>query len=76
MKNEGKKTLIDSNGEVIPRLESDERCAKCRKKLIYSESYDALFCASCNEWREKGCSDPSCYYCGGRPEKPLMQASV
>lgn len=78
MSNESSKgKLVDSNGDAIPRLEMDERCPTCRKKLIYAERYDALFCASCNEWREAACcTDPSCDYCGGRPAKPLMQPSM
>jgi hypothetical protein len=77
MRNERKNAFIGSSGEPVPRLETGERCPKCSKKRVYSERYDALFCASCNEWQEAACcTDPSCTYCAGRPEKPLIQASI
>ena len=37
-----KEPLIDSEGNVIPCLEFDERCSACRAKLIYSEVSDQL----------------------------------
>ena len=78
MSNEGVKgKLVDSNGSVLPRLEVDQTCSNCNSKLIYNERYDALFCASCNEWCEPACcNDPTCDCCGGRPPKPLLKSCV
>jgi hypothetical protein len=43
----------------------------CEHIRDYSEKYDAYFCSKCNSWLEKKCSDPNCYYCPNRPERPL-----
>lgn len=47
------------------------KCSKCKVKLSYNERYDAYFCATCNEWCEKTCSDKKCFYCKNRPIKPV-----
>ena len=46
-------------------------CAICHEQIIYSEQYDAYYCYGCNVWLEGKCSDPECYFCPNRPEKPL-----
>ena len=45
-------------------------CDKCGDKLSYSVDDDCLYCATCNEWKEKKCSDANCDFCQNRPEKP------
>src|SRR5438552_262096 len=35
-----------------------------------NDDYDAYYCATCGEWLEPRCADPSCEYCANRPEMP------
>jgi hypothetical protein len=39
--------------------------------LKYSEDWDAWYDPKENVWVEDKCSDPTCTYCAGRPERPL-----
>lgn len=39
--------------------------------MKYSEQWDAYYDETTNEWTESKCSDPTCEYCAGRPEKPM-----
>lgn len=48
-------------------------CEKCGTKLKRNEKYDAYYCKKCNEWAEGQCSDPDCFYCVGRPDKPFSK---
>lgn len=67
----------EKNGDVIInsiKIEGfvwDEKCKICNNFLIYSDKYDAYFCAYCNVWVEPKCGDPNCEYCKNRPDKPL-----
>ena len=64
--------LRDSKGRLVAGWDKSNTCSKCHNASIYYyEDYDAFFCASCNEWNEEDCSDPSCDYCASRPSKPL-----
>jgi hypothetical protein len=47
-------------------------CSTCSSERQYSEKYDAHFCELCNKWLEDKCSDPGCFFCAERPEKPSM----
>lgn len=61
-----------AKGYVIANLCCAYTCDKCSNKTIYyCETYDATFCATCNEWRESICNDPTCETCISRPFKPL-----
>ena len=51
--------------------EEGKKCSKCNSSTIYHATFDALFCAFCNIWLEKKCSDLYCDYCSTRPERPL-----
>jgi len=58
---------IDKNEVIINdiRIEgsiADEKCPKCNNFLILYEKYDSYFCAYCNEWTERKCSDPDCFF--------------
>lgn len=46
-------------------------CPVCFQMLRFSDDFDALYCASCNEWVEITCVDLSCELCQSRPEHPL-----
>ena len=37
--------------------------------MKYSEQWDAYYDEARNEWTESKCSDPTCEYCAGRPER-------
>lgn len=39
-------------------------------KIEYNEKFDSDFCAVCDEWKNKLCSDENCEFCQGRPSKP------
>jgi hypothetical protein len=47
-------------------------CKNCNAYCLYNERHDAYFCSGCDEWIEKACDDPKCFYCVGRPLKPSM----
>lgn len=32
-----------------------KKCEICKKKLPYSERWDAYYCQHCNEWKEEKC---------------------
>jgi hypothetical protein len=38
----------------------------------YCETHDAYFDPLKDEWLESACSDPECWYCPGRPERPSL----
>lgn len=46
-------------------------CPKCFQMLRFSDDFDALYCASCNEWIEITCDDLTCEVCQSRPARPL-----
>ena len=43
----------------------------CSRPTFHHEGWDTYFCVICNTWNEGECGDLSCYYCTGRPAKPL-----
>ena len=45
-----------------------QECGEARR--LYSEKFDAYFCAVCDKWLEKKCNDQTCVFCSNRPEKP------
>lgn len=46
-------------------------CPSCGKKDAYSERYDALYCAHCDQWLEGVCPDTICWArCADRPARP------
>ena len=49
-----------------------KKCSECSKELHYfSRQYDSFVCIECNTYTESDCGDKSCFYCAGRPPKPL-----
>ena len=62
--------LIDNRIRINGFISKD-RCPNCDNLQIYSDEYDALFCAFCNVWLEPKCSKPNCEQCAKRAEKPL-----
>lgn len=64
-------TFLMANNRLIDAVALEDYCPECLGLLRYSDDYDALFCANCNEWREEACEDPSCENCKGRPNRPL-----
>ena len=59
------------NGQKFDGIIDDMPCPKCSEFRIYSDDFDAYFCAACNEWLESACSDTTCEFCKDRPDKPL-----
>ncbi len=59
------------NGHKFDGIIDDTLCPKCSESKIYSDDYDAYFCAACDEWLESACSDATCQFCRSRPIKPL-----
>lgn len=57
---------------MIEWSEMADHCVRCMHSLVYNEEFDSVYCASCDEWREASCEDPSCDFCGDRPAKPSM----
>lgn len=63
---------ITINGKTIHGFIDDVyQCKICDGDMALYQRYDAYFCPECNEWGEKACEDPDCYFCQERPEKPL-----
>lgn len=46
-------------------------CENCGTIKSYIEGRDSYICVKCNEWKESQCTDPECYFCVGRKEKPF-----
>lgn len=46
--------------------------APCGHPQVYSERFDAHFCAVEDRWLEPACHDESCEYCSTRPASPMM----
>lgn len=51
----------------------NNKCSHCKNNLSYSERWDAYFCEPCNDWNEKTCSDPDCFFCVNRPQRPVNE---
>lgn len=66
------KDLISIDGyEFCGWVIEEEACVACGQPVIYTESLDAKFCATCNAWKEPPCSDPECTFCRQRLKPPL-----
>lgn len=46
------------------------KCTSCGGNTERNEKHDAYHCKACDQWSEKVCSDSTCEFCAGRPEKP------
>jgi hypothetical protein len=44
----------------------------CGHPQIYSERYDAHFCAVDDKWLEAACGGADCVFCPGRPARPSV----
>ncbi len=49
----------------------DVNKSACGHVRIYSERYDAYFCARDNRWDTENCGDPTCKPCTLRPDPPM-----
>ena len=45
----------------------------CRDYSVRNDDYDAEVCLYCNTFLEVACTDPTCYFCVGRPLRPYPQ---
>jgi len=45
-------------------------CEACGERALYNYTYDSYLCPKCNEFLEKKCDDPKCFYCPKRPDRP------
>lgn len=57
-------------GIIRGRTITSENCIVCGNRLRYSKKYGALYCPTCDTWRSAKCSDPDCWACNNRPDKP------
>lgn len=57
--------------EIKHRTVDFVNCRYTEHATQYSQQHDAAFCFECNIWLEGKCDDYLCYFCVGRPEKPL-----
>lgn len=51
-------------------------CPNCKANLAYDERFDADYCPICKIWLENVCTDPDCFYCSKRPEKPIPKNKI
>ncbi len=42
-----------------------------RHSVEHFDKHDAMYCKDCNIWLEGKCDDYLCYFCVGRPAKPI-----
>jgi len=63
-------TFFAKGRKVVAWTELSNHCPECSEQLKHNEEYDSKFCASCNEWQESSCDDPTCEHCTSRPNKP------
>jgi len=66
-----KEDKVHIDDKVVSGWIDEEKCTKCGNLRIYSDDYDAYFCAHCNIWLETKCSDLFCEYCKKRPKNPI-----
>lgn len=59
-----KKAVIDGREVFV--------CKECGEELLFNATYDAYYCAKCDEWAEPQCGDDCCDYCRNRPERPSL----
>ena len=65
------------NPELADHSAVRDLLIECRDELSrtfidqhsYSEQYDAFYDNTTGEWTESKCSDPTCEFCVGRPDK-------
>lgn len=57
-------------GVIRGRRITSDNCIVCGNRLKYSNKYGALYCSECDAWRSEKCSDPNCWACNNRPDKP------
>jgi hypothetical protein len=58
MKVEERDDVVIMNGlEISGFVDKAKRCTTCQNHVIYDDTFDAYFCASCNDWKEEKCSD-------------------
>lgn len=43
---------------------------------LLGQLYDPAFCPTEDEWQESRCSDQTCLYCPGRPDRPSQAADL
>lgn len=72
MRIEQRGNVVVLNGlEISGTIQQNQKCSTCQRYVIYDDTFDSYFCASCNEWLEEICDDPHCRNCVQRPERPL-----
>ncbi|PKU51290.1 hypothetical protein SAMN02787079_01092 [Lysinibacillus sp. TC-37] len=72
MRIEQREDVVIINGlEISGSIQKNKKCTTCQSQIIYDDTFDSYFCASCNEWLEEACEDPHCTYCVQRPDSPL-----
>jgi len=64
-------TFLAMERRLIDIEDLRDYCPSCVQLLRFSDDYDALYCATCNEWVEVTCDDPTCEACQHRPATPL-----
>lgn len=62
------------SGERQKRNTKNPFCQTCKTKPLYDEKFDAYYCFSCDVWCESKCSEPTCYFCASRPDKPVKSS--
>lgn len=55
---------------VVMAKGSSYTCPECGEPTDYNQEFDAYFCARCDVYSEKACSDLACQFCSKRPELP------
>ncbi len=63
-------TYLATNRKMVNWAELANHCLSCLDTIAYSDEYDSIYCATCDEWRDMTCGDPTCEYCEARPAKP------
>ena len=65
-------TVTYKNARFHGWIAHNKFCTECKRIALYSEDYDAYFCAACDLWLEAKCPDPHCDYCALRPDLPSL----
>lgn len=69
------KAFVDQVAENAHIL-GPKSCDKCHRNLDYSETFDAYYCAYCNDWKESLCGDKDCMFCVKRPKIPQKSRRI
>ncbi|WP_338654117.1 hypothetical protein [Lysinibacillus sp. Y5S-8] len=77
MRIEQREDVVIKNGlEISGSIQKNKKCTTCQSQIIYDDTFDSYFCASCNEWLEEACEDPHLHLLRPTTRLPIVRQSL